>query len=199
MELFSEFFNIWLKFFFLLTPFFSMSMFISLSNEMTEQEKYRIVYRTTFAIVILCFSLFFFGNAIFSIFGITLDSFRIGAGSLLFLSSVKMVQSENMPQLSDLKKDFSVVPLAIPITIGPATTGALLIMGAEITDTWHKIIGCVALLFASLSVGVLLLLSTTVKKLIGQNGLTIMEKLTGLILAALASQIIFTGIVNFLS
>jgi len=199
MELFSEFFNIWLKFFFLLTPFFSMSMFISLSNEMTEQEKYRIVYRTTFAIIILCFSLFFFGNAIFSIFGITLDSFRIGAGSLLFLSSVKMVQSENVPQLSDLKKDFAVVPLAIPITIGPATTGALLIMGAEISDTWHKIIGCVALLCASLSVGVLLLLSTTVKKLIGQNGLTIMEKLTGLILAALASQIIFTGIVNFLS
>ena len=90
------------------------------------------------------------------------------------------------------------VPLAIPITVGPATTGALLVMGAEVSSAWERVIGCSALLGAVLCVGVLLYLSTAVEKLLGQNGLKVLSKLTGLILSALAAQITFTGVKNFL-
>jgi len=193
------FIHIWIKFFFLLTPFFSLSAFLSLTKELENKEKYKIALRVTASIFIVCSILYFFGNELFNIFGITLDSFRIGAGSLLFISSVKMVQGNNQHQLDVTnKEDIAVVPLSIPITVGPATTGALLVLGAELTDTWEKIAGYFALLTASICVGLLLLLSTPVKNLIGLNGLIILEKLTGLILSALAAQIIFTGICNFI-
>jgi len=191
------FLHVWIKFFFLLTPFFSMSVFLSLTKEMTNSEKIKISIRVTLAIIIVCSILYFFGNEIFNIFGITLDSFRIGAGSLLFISAVKMVQGSDIPQLNTNNKDIAVVPLAIPVTVGPATTGALLVLGAEVTNTWEKLLGYSALIIASICVGILLVLSTSVKQLIGYNGLTILEKLTGLILSALASQIVFTGIQNF--
>ena len=192
------FLNVWIKFFFLLTPFFSMSVFLSLTKEMNNTERIKISIRVTFSIIIVCSILYFFGNEIFKIFGITLDSFRVGAGSLLFISAVQMVQGNDIPQLNITQKDIAVVPLAIPVTVGPATTGALLVLGAEVTDSWEKFLGYIALLAASICVGILLILSTSVKRIVGYNGLTILEKLTGLILSALASQIIFTGIKNFI-
>jgi len=194
------FVNIWIKFFFLLTPFFSMSAFLSLTKSFDNSEKYKIALRVTASIIIVCSILYFFGNELFKIFGITLDSFRIGAGSLLFISAVKMVQGNDQTHQLNIqdKGDIAVVPLAIPITVGPATTGSLLVLGAELTDSFEKIIGYIALLIASICVGGLLLISTTVKKVIGVNGLIILEKLTGLILSALAAQIIFTGAKNFI-
>jgi len=192
------FLHIWIKFFFLLTPFFSMSVFLSLTKDMENSEKKRISIRTTFSVIIVCSVLYFFGNEIFNIFGITLDSFRIGAGTLLFISAVQMVQGSSYPEMNVNKKDIAVVPLAIPVTVGPATTGALLVLGADVENSWEKILGYLALIIASTCVGVLLLLSASVIKVLGKNGLTILEKLTGLILSALASQIIFTGIKNFM-
>jgi len=194
------FIHIWIKFFFLLTPFFSMSVFLSLTKDFENTEKYKIALRVMISIIIVCSILYFFGNELFRVFGITLDSFRIGAGSLLFLSAVKMVQGNNQTQQLTIvnKEDIAVVPLAIPVTVGPATTGALLVLGAELTDSWEKFIGYIALLIASICVGILLVLSTSVKKIVGNNGLIILEKLTGLILSALAAQIIFTGAKNFI-
>ena len=61
--------------------------------------------------------------------GITLDGFRIGAGSLLFLSAVSLVGGNRSSHDVAPDVDFAVVPLAIPITVGPASIGTLLILG----------------------------------------------------------------------
>jgi len=194
------FINIWIKFFFLLTPFFTLSMYLSMTKNLNESKRQRLSYRVTVAILLTCFFLYFFGNYIFLIFGITLDSFRIGAGILLFLSAVRMVQDDSGTSLGENnEEEIAVVPLAIPITVGPATIGALLVMGAEVRDSFHKFVGFLALIAAVLCVGLLLLLSTYIERVIGKKGFTILGKLTGLVLAALAAQITFTGIKNFLT
>lgn len=58
--------------------------------------------------------------------------------------------------------------------------------------------GSVSLLAAVLTVGGLLYLANPIERMLGRIGISILTKLTGLILAALAAQIIFTGIRNFL-
>jgi multiple antibiotic resistance protein len=193
------FVNIWIKLFFLLTPFFTLSMFLSLTQDNTNSERFKISIRVTFSIIIISFFLFFFGNQIFEIFGITLDSFRIGAGSLLFLSAVDMVRVKDIKTEHNIESgDIAVVPLAIPITVGPATIGTLLVMGAEMDSRYSKIIGVSALFLAILCVGIILLLSSPIQSILGRKGFTILSKITGLILSALAAQMIFTGVRNFL-
>jgi multiple antibiotic resistance protein len=192
------FISIWIKLFFLLTPFFVLSMFLSLTQDMHAGERRRVAIWLTFDVILICFVLYFLGNAIFSIFGITLDSFRIGAGALLFLSAVDLVRGNDAAPVKEGQGNITVVPLAIPITVGPATTGALLVMGAEVSQTWEKIIGCSALFAAVIVMGILLLLAAPIEAIIGRTGLKILSKLTGLILSALAAQIVFTGIKNFL-
>lgn len=192
------FISIWIKLFFLLTPFFVMTMFLALTREYDPGERRKVAVRLTIDVILICFVLYFLGNAIFAIFGITLDAFRIGAGALLFLSAVDLVRGDDTAPIKEGLGNITVVPLAIPITVGPATTGALLVMGAEVTTAWQKIVGCSALLCAVLTVGVLLLLASQIENLIGRTGLRILSKLTGLILSALAAQIVFTGIKHFL-
>jgi multiple antibiotic resistance protein len=192
------FFSVWIKFFFLLTPFFVLTVFLSMTKDLTGSGRRRLALRVTFAVLLTCFTLYFFGNHLFTLFGITLDSFRIGAGVLLFLSAAQMVQGETVAP-GERQDDISVVPLAIPVTVGPATTGALLVMGAEIQETWQVFVGCAALATAVLCVGGILASASSIERVIGRKGITILSKLTGLMLAAIAAQLVFTGVRNFLT
>ena len=99
-------------------------------------------------------------------------------------------------------KDISqlaVVPLAIPVTIGPGTIGILLVMGATFEDTSSMIMGSLALICAVLVIGLMLYSSSIIEKIVGKQGLLVISKITGLFLAALSAQIVFTGIKNFLA
>jgi multiple antibiotic resistance protein len=199
MEHITLFISTYIKMFFVLAPFFVMTMFLALTKDMPAQRQKKTALRVTLAVVIICITLFFFGDTIFAIFGITLDSFRIGAGALLFLSAVELVRGTKTAVKPDQEGDISVVPLAIPITVGPATTGALLILGAQMKGVAAIAVGTAALVAAILSMGTLLYLAPKVEKIIGGIGLSIMTKITGLVLAALSAQIIFTGVKNFLA
>jgi multiple antibiotic resistance protein len=192
----NTFISIWIKFFFLLTPFFVLSMFLALTQGMAESERRRLARRVTWAIVSISLALFLFGNAMFRVFGITVDAFRVGAGILLFLSAVDLVRGTPGARAMPPDGDIAVVPLAVPITIGPATTGALLVMGSEASamPLAEGAISCAGLLAALLCVSGLLFAAASVERLVGKQGLTIMSKLTGLVLAALAAQIVFAGV-----
>lgn len=190
-------FSIWLRFFFLFTPFFALTMFLSLTHEDSEAQRRKLSLQVMFAVAVLCGALFFFGKVVFSLFGITLDAFRVGAGALLFLSAVRLVQSRKEEAVAEPQEDIAVVPLAIPIVVGPATVGALLVLGGEIPDVGDRLLGCVALFLAIASLGVILFLGSTIERALGKRGLVVMSKLSGLVLAALAAQMILVGVQHF--
>lgn len=193
------FISIWLKFFFLFTPFSALSMFLTLTSGYTSAERNRVCLQVAGAVAVICFVLYFFGTVIFSVFGITLDAFRVGAGALLFLSAVGLIQAKGTPPEPSDKHDIAVVPLAIPIIVGPATIGTLLVMGVEKTGTIQAVQGYLALLAAVLTVWGLLRLGSNVERWLGARGINILSKVSGLILAALAAQMMLTGVHHFLN
>ena len=193
------FVNVFLKIFIIFTPFFVISAFLSLTKDDPQAERQRIAIKITLAVGLTCFALFLFGSYIFALFGITLDAFRIGAGAVLFLSAVSMIQGKATVSQQSSKEDVAVVPLAIPITVGPGTIGALLVMGAGLKTVPEKMTACLALLCAVLLLGGLLFTAGRLERFLGQQGLTILTKLTGLFVSAIAAQIFFTGLKNFLS
>ena len=171
----SESFALFVKFFFLLTPPFVMSAFLSVTKDNTVQE------RKTLAI------------------WITLDAFRIGTGALLFLTAVSLVRGDSIHVPSgDSVQSLAVVPMAIPITLGPASIGVLMVYGGEIKTGLGFFMAYLSISVAIVLVGALLLISNYVQKAIGKNGLVVLSKLTGLILAALSAQMIFEGAGAFL-
>lgn len=188
---------IWMKFFFLFTPFFALSMFLTLTSGYTEGQRRKLALQVTGAVGMLCFGLYFFGNTVFAIFGITLDAFKVGAGALLFLSAVQLVQTKQPSPTVDTDADIAVIPLAMPVIVGPATIGTLLVIGAEITDDKKMVVGGIALVAAIVCIGALLLLGSFVERALGRRGLNILSRITGLVLAALAAQMMMTGVKDF--
>jgi multiple antibiotic resistance protein len=192
------FVSVWLKFFFVLTPFFALSMFLSMTRDYTDAQQRNLAWRVIGAATVICLALFFFGKMIFSLFGITLDAFRVGTGALLFLSAVTLIRNTPVKDADSPDHDIAVVPLAMPVLVGPATVGTLLVLGAEITGMMQKAVGALALLLALASVGAFLLLASAIERMLGSRGLNILSKVTGLVLAALAAQMILTGIAHFI-
>ena len=193
-----NFVNLFIKFFFLLTPFFALSAFLSMTADMNEAKRKRLAVSVTFSVCVVCLVLFLFGNYIFLLFGITVDAFRIGAGALLFLTSVSLVQGGNDFLSEGKNDDIVVVPLSIPIIAGPATIGTILVMSAETRGVRATAVTMAALFAAVILVGILLYLSSSVERILKRKGIIILSKITGLILAALASQMVFTGVKSFL-
>lgn len=191
-----------IKFLFLFGPFFVVTMFLVMTAGETDAEKRRVAFRATTSAFVICLIIFFIGPALFKVVGITVDSFRIGAGSLLFLTAVGLVNNGVRIHAKGLpdedRDDISVVPLSMPIIVGPATIGTVLVMSAEMTSKSDIIAGLMGMTIALSTVLVFMLLSNHIKRLLGRTGLNIMSKMSGLILAAMAADIVFTGIQGYM-
>ena len=197
MENLGFLFNTWMKFFFLFTPFFVLSVFMGYTRECTVKERNRIATNSMLTVAGLCIGLLFFGKIVFALFGITLDAFRVGAGALLFLSAIPAMQGQSVSNVSAAHEDVTVVPLVMPAVVGPATIGALLVLGGGMHGVAQKLLGCVAVVLAVFCLWIILRMGTVIEKALGPRGLRIMTKITGLVLSALSAQMILTGIKHF--
>lgn len=160
------FISTFIKIFFIMTPFFVLTVFLTITNDATLIEKRKLAIKVTLSVVVISLVLLFFGEHIFKVFGITLDAFKIGAGALLFLTAVGLIYGNKDGQKPTDKNlsDLAVVPLALPITIGPGTIGVLLVMGVEFNSFSKLVIGSLALICAILLIGCMLYLSSLIER-----------------------------------
>ena len=149
-----------------------------------------------FRSVVISGALLFFGPFIFELFGITVDAFRIGAGILLLLTAISLMNPKVISATRE--EDISVVPLAMPVIVGPASCGALMVSSADLATFSEKLVAMAALVTALGCIWIILLLGTWIEKRLGTRGLSILMRLTALVLAALSAQMIMAGVVGFL-
>ncbi|WP_245534695.1 MarC family protein [Spirochaeta africana] len=190
--------SLFISLFFLLTPFFVLSTFLALTQEYEPRQRHKLAVEVAIGTMVVGAVIYLLGNHIFALFGINLHSFRMGTGILLMLSAINLVQGGDSGKLKGLDKgSISVVPLSIPITVGPATIGYLLVLSSEAVDTGEMVLTLTAFALAALCVGVMLYAASWIERVLGRSGLTILSKITGLILSALAAQMFMLGFTHF--
>ncbi|MCX8575163.1 MarC family protein [Gilliamella sp. B2717] len=188
-----------IKLFALMTPPAVLSAFLSGTKLYDEQARRKTARKTSCAVFIIGIVLFFFGNAMFSIFGFTLDAFRIGSGALLFVTAVALMNDSPDKNKINSDDDISVVPLAIPLCMGPASIGTIIVLGTSSDGLVQNLIGALSLFIASSGIYVMLLCSKTIAKVLKNTGIAILSKLTGLLISAIAAQVVFTGVAGILN
>lgn len=189
-----------INFFFLLTPFFVLSLYLEICKNKDEKESKVIAWKTTFYILFICLFILFFGQTVFKMMGITLIAFQIGSGLILLLSGISMMKDKEIktrPLLNN--SDPSLIPLTLPITVGPGTLGALFVLGAKLSFNIETVMIVSGICIAVFLIWSLLYFSKYIYKLIGDNGLDILSKLTGLFLSIIAVQSILNGINSFVT
>ncbi|MEG3753749.1 MarC family protein [Psychromonas arctica] len=194
-----QFITLYLKLFFMMTPFFVLSVFLILSKSLNSSEKKRVILKLSITVLVISLVFLIFGQYIFSLFGITLDAFKIGAGTVLFLSALEMIKGDTeMPEGTNKRGgDFAIVPLAIPVAIGPGVIGILMVIGAELESFMDFVSVTASLIAAVLSIAAVLLFSNKIQRILGQQGLEVLPKITGLFVSAIGAQIVFSGVKGF--
>ena len=183
----------------LLNPSAVLSTFLALTANETERTRRNIVLRSTAAVICAGIVLYFSGTVIFKIFGINIDVFRIGGGVILMVCAIKLVLGDNgrKEQKEEHSGDIAVVPLAIPMAVGPGTSAGLIVIGMAKKSLGAAVFNLGAIILASLLLALLLLAGTRAERTLGKRGISIITKLTGLFLSALAAGMILEGIKNF--
>jgi multiple antibiotic resistance protein len=152
------------------------------------------------------------GTALLRFFGIGLDSFRIAGGILLLLIGISLVTgnqsqaktlADNAAQ-SDWQQAKSVyrsivIPLAIPLIVGPGAIANVILYASEVEVGSHKgLYGGLALVCVGVSFLVFAILASARwwKRVLGNLGLSIATRILGLLVASMGVQFITTGLTN---
>jgi len=172
----------------------------------TKEEVNKIAFKSTITIIIAFVVVLAVGNLLLNLFGIELDSLKVMGGLILLLMAIKMVngsssnKNQTKEELAEVKEheDFSVIPLAIPITFGPGVFATVLILKFHT----HTIVELAALVLAFLIVALSVYLSFKnsiyIKKFLGITGQKIISRLMGIIVGAIAVQFVLSGSVTLL-
>ncbi len=162
----------------------------------------RIALRNTKAVFISMIVLFIIGVYVFDVFGISPASLRVFGGIILLLMGVNMVQGHDKKLNSSQKErsaamdkeDISIVPLAIPIIVGPGLATSLITSQIEAKDWMDYAVTIIAIILVTFSNYFLLSNMNYIKIRLGVNGIKVLNRLMGLVVGSLAVQMILLGL-----
>jgi MarC family membrane protein len=183
--------------FFVMDPIGNIPLFNSVLKRFEARRRARIVARElVFALIILVIFLFA-GNAILAFMSLSQSSLSIAGGVLLFIIALRMIFPARHSDEGPVIEDPFIVPLAMPGVAGPATIAMLLLLSSrEPERIWEW---GLALLIAWVGATALLTGSPFLMNILGDRGLRALERLTGMLLVLLATQMLLNGIAGFLA
>ncbi len=180
----------------------SAIMLSLLGQSATKEDVSKIAFKSTMTIIIAFFVVLISGNFLLKLFGIEIDSLKVMGGIVLLLMSIKMVNglSESKNQTKEERveaqghEDFSIIPLAIPITFGPGIFATVVILRNQTEGLSSLIAFIISYLVVALAVYLAFRNSIYIRKYLGITGSKIISRLMGLIVGAIAVQFIVSGL-----
>jgi len=172
----------------------------------TKEDVSKIAYKSTMTIIIAFFVVLISGNILLKIFGIELDSIKVMGGIVLLITGLKMVsgaiegKNQTKEERAEVKTndDFSVIPLAIPITFGPGIFATVVILKGHSNSVMDMLALVIAFLIVAFAVYLAFKNSIHIKKYLGVTGQKIISRLMGLIVGAIAVQFMLSGSVELI-
>jgi len=199
----NTFLQIFLTVFIVIDPIGIVPLFISATNRMTEAQKKRTIWKAV-AVAFVVLGIFTLaGRFILSFFGISPGSFYVAGGTLFFLISIDMLFGQ--PKRTKTSKEeeeedsssVAVFPLAIPMIAGPGTITTLMLYSADapsyLTITL-LLFGAIVLSLAGVTLA--MFSSRIVLRILGRTGVSVVERMMGLVLSGLAIQFVYDGLVK---
>jgi len=177
-------------------PIGNVPLFVALLKQVPPERRTRVIVRECAIAfgVLLVFILT--GNRLLHLAGLSDDSLNIAGGVILFLIALRMVFRHREGLFGDAPEgEPFIVPLAIPSIAGPAAMASVILLASRAPQRMVEWIAALAV-----AVGVtlaLLLFAERIAKRLGERGLAAFERLMGLVLTAIAVEMLLRGIAGF--
>lgn len=188
----------------IVNPIGVVPFFIHFTQNFNRAQRRRTIRISAFSAFLVVSLSALAGLKIIEVFGISIASFQVGGGTLLLISALQMIgaqQAESTPEdvsegqeKADAGASVAVVPLAIPLLTGPATISTMVIYSQRSQHWWELAVLVGYGVVVGIAVLVAFSASGRIAKLLGRTGINVMTRLMGLILAALAVEIMAEGL-----
>jgi len=188
----------------IVNPVGVVPFFIHFTSSFTRQQRQRTIRVASFSAFVVISLSALLGLKLIEFFGISLASFQVGGGTLLLISSLTMLNAQQAESKgtdvqegaskADAGASIAVVPLTIPLLTGPATISTMVIYAEKTRHWWELAVLCGYGVVVGAVVFAVFLASGKIAKVLGSTGINIMTRLMGLILAALAVELLADGL-----
>ena len=187
-------------------PIGAVPFFLAFTQGLSREERQRTLRVSSFSAFCVIAISGLAGLHIISFFGISIASFQVGGGMLLLISSLHMLNAqpaesgkddvEDGQSKADTGASVAVVPLTIPLLTGPATMSTVVIYAEKAKDFLQMATLIGYGLVVAIATVLCFAAAQPIARFLGKTGINVMTRLMGLILAALAVEVMSDGLVK---
>lgn len=189
----------------IMNPFINLPIFLAMTADKSVAEQRSMARVILLYTAVMCIIISLGGRYILGFFGITIDSFRVAGGLVLLGIALSMLngqpitsheRGEQEKQADDsASPDNSIAfyPMTFPMIVGPGTIATLIVYASQAHQIEHYLSFGVVLLAVLLALFVVLFFAATIGKLLSSKIRVVMTRLMGMILAAIAVEMVFDG------
>lgn len=192
--------------FFVIDPIGLVPIFLALTAGDSPEKRRRTAMRASTVSLGMLIAFTLGGSLIFRAFGITLGAFKVAGGILLLLMALDMLRAQpsrtrSTPEETSegsTKDDVAIVPLAIPLIAGPGAIATVMVLTAR-AKSWVYTVPVLGAVVLTCAITFLLLrVAPALNRILGHTGLAVLERIMGLLVAAIAVQFMADGITDLL-
>lgn len=168
-------------------------IFLALVSDKSERERRRLAWQAAFVSLFVIATFAIFGRLILDYMNVSIEALQAAGGLLLLYVSLGLLTGKTS-EAESVGTNIGMVPLGTPLLAGPGAIVATMIFVQQ-AGTAEKIGGlALAIIAVHLVIGLVLMMSTKILKLIKESGVTLLARIAGLLLAAIAVQMLADAI-----
>jgi MarC family membrane protein len=179
-------------------PFGNVPLAVATLRDVPRERRARVVLRECLIAYAVLLAFLFGGRAFLALMQLSEASLSIAGGIILFLIALRMVFAHPEGVFGDARGgEPFIVPLAIPAIAGPSALATVMLLASRQPDALPALVA--ALSIAMLAMLAVLLAADRVQRVVGERGVLAMERLMGLVLTALAVEMLLSGLRTFVT
>jgi multiple antibiotic resistance protein len=185
---------------FIVDPIALVPTYLVITQDETAAQRRRTAARACIAAALILLVFATAGAIIFRLFGITLPAFRIAGGLILGLVAMDMLRGRRTTQEGTEeivegteKEDVAITPLAMPMLAGPGAISTVMVLSSQAQGMTQRIVVYAAIVLTALISWITLRVGDRLLMRLGQTGIRVFTRIMGLLLAAVAIQLVITG------
>ena len=190
----------------MMNPLGSLSIFLQLTHKFSLAEQRKTALKCGVAITILMVTAIFAGKEFLDLLGITISSFRFAGGIILLLMGLSMLQSRESPVshtpeddiAAEERQSIAIVPLALPVIIGPGAISTLVITASDYPHFFHEVWLSILCCFLALCMTTILYFGGKIAHFVGESVIKVITRIMGMIIMAIAVGMLANGLTGLI-
>jgi MarC family membrane protein len=183
--------------FFVMDPLGNVPLFLSALRHVDPARHRKVIVRELLIALAILVVFLFTGRFLLGLLHVSPPALTTAGGVILLLIAIRMIFPTPTATLrEEVREEPFVVPLAIPYTAGPSALATELLLMSQQPERW--VTWLTAVFVAWLATAVILYFSSGLRRVLGERGLTAMERLMGMLLIIVAVEMIMSGLAEFM-